>query len=89
MVESFFGKPNSLLILELQPGELLLFPNSLIHHSNEQVTHEIRHSVVAFTPNNMLAWFSRTYGREKDRDVELRARRATVKKRKAEAGKQK
>jgi predicted 2-oxoglutarate/Fe(II)-dependent dioxygenase YbiX len=77
------------LIVELQAGELLLFPDSLIHHSNEPITHGIRHSAVAFTPNNMLAWFSRVYGRKKDKDIELRVRRTTVRKRKAETEKQK
>ena len=34
--------------IELNPGDLLFLPDSLIHHSNERVT-GIRHSVVAFT----------------------------------------
>jgi hypothetical protein len=47
-------------IVELQPGEMLIFPDAIIHHSNEPVT-GIRHSIVAFTQQNMLDFFARKY----------------------------
>jgi hypothetical protein len=77
------------LVVELQPGDQLLFPDSLIHHSNEKVTKGVQHSAVAFTPNNMLSWFNRVYGRKKDREVDLRTRRVKVQKRRAEFMKRK
>ncbi len=41
------------VVIELAPGDLLFFPDSLIHHSNETVIGD-RHSVVAFTKQNMF-----------------------------------
>ena len=49
-----------LCIIELQPGEMLIFPDAIIHHSNEPVT-GICHSIVAFTQQNMLDFFARKY----------------------------
>jgi len=47
-------------IVELQPGEIFIFPDAIIHHSNEPVT-GTRHSIVAITQQNMLDYFIRKY----------------------------
>ena len=48
-------------ILEMEPGDLLLFPDSLIHHSNE-AAQGVRKSLVAFTQENMNDYWKRKYG---------------------------
>jgi hypothetical protein len=48
--------------IELQPGEILIFPDTIVHHSNEPVT-GTHHSVVAFTQQNMLD-YERTQGQQ-------------------------
>jgi len=51
------------LIITLRPGDLLFFPDALIHHSNEPVApggH--RNSVVAFTQQNMFDYWKRQDG---------------------------
>jgi predicted 2-oxoglutarate/Fe(II)-dependent dioxygenase YbiX len=40
-------------VVELKPGDLFFFPDSLIHHSNEAVI-GMCHSVVAFIQQNMF-----------------------------------
>ena len=43
------------VVVDLGPGDLLFFPDSLIHYSNEPVIVKgERHSVVAFTQENMF-----------------------------------
>jgi len=64
-------------ILEMGPGDLLLFPDSLIHHSNE-ITHGVRKSLVAFTQENMNDYWKRTYGMVLRRQV----RKETLKQKK-------
>src|SRR5579859_4593777 len=41
------------VVVDLGPGDLLFFPDSLIHHSNEPLKGE-HHSVVTFTQENMF-----------------------------------
>ena len=41
------------LVIELCPGEVFLFPDSLIHHANEDISGE-RSSIVAFTQENFF-----------------------------------
>jgi len=77
------------VIIQMRSGDLLFFPDALIHHSNEPVTDGVRHSVVAFTPHNMFSWFNRAYGEGPlNRDIRLRGERklyeARAKKRKLE-----
>jgi len=48
------------IIIDLEPGDLLFFPDSLIHHSNEPVS-DVRHSIVAFTQQNMFDFAKRRY----------------------------
>jgi hypothetical protein len=63
------------LIIDLRPGDLLFFPDAVVHHSNNPVLKGIRHSVVAFTPRNVLSWWTRACGRDDSRERELKARR--------------
>ena len=48
------------IILELQPGDIVIFPDALINHSNEPVKGE-RCSVVAFTQENVYNYWAREY----------------------------
>ena len=41
------------VVVELKPEDLFFFYDSLIHHSNEEVE-GTRHSIVAFTQQNMF-----------------------------------
>jgi hypothetical protein len=47
--------------IEIVPGDLLLFPDSLIHHSNEAVK-GTRRSIVMFTQENMNDYWKREFG---------------------------
>ena len=61
------------LIIELAPGDLFFFPDSLIHHSNEEVK-GVRHSIVAFTQQSVFAYW-RKICQYKDRKLQhLRAK---------------
>ena len=46
--------------IEMQPGDILLFPDSLIHHNNERAEGS-RESIVAFTQDNMNDYWVRKY----------------------------
>jgi hypothetical protein len=57
------------LILEMAPGDMVLFPDSVIHHANEPAIGR-RNSVVAFTQENMYNYWNREFNlklRRKDR----------------------
>jgi len=70
--------------IEMIPGDLLLFPDSLIHHSNEPAT-GVRKSVVCFTQENVYDYWHRTYAiplkrhqakeRRKKKENELKVRK--------------
>jgi hypothetical protein len=47
-------------ILEIVPGDLLMFPDSLINHNNEPAV-GVRKSVVTFTQENVFDYWHRTY----------------------------
>ena len=49
------------MVLELAPGDVFMFPDSLIHHANEDISGE-RSSIVAFTQENMFHYWKRKYG---------------------------
>jgi len=49
------------VIVELNRGDLLYFMDHLINHSNEKA-YGVRHSVVAFTENQVWTWLQRVYG---------------------------
>ena len=66
-------------ILEMKPKDLLLFPDSLIHHSNE-AAQRVRKSLVVFTQENMNDYWKRKYGSVLRRPV----RKETLKRKKAE-----
>ena len=53
---------------------MLFFPDSLIHHSNEPVFGE-RHSIVAFTQQNMFDYWKRKYGFKDKKKEEVKVRR--------------
>jgi hypothetical protein len=73
--------------IQLVPSDLLLFPDSLIHHSNEAVR-GIRHSIVVFTQENMYDYWKRDFGmyfkkhQKKERKKEWKKSRKVIGKRK-------
>jgi len=48
------------LVVELGPGDVFFFPDSLIHHANEKVEGN-RSSIVAFTQENLFHYWGRKY----------------------------
>ena len=48
------------LVVDLRPGEVLFFPDSLIHHANEEVVGD-RSSIVAFTQENLFHYWKRKF----------------------------
>ena len=56
------------MIIELAPGDVFMFPDSLIHHANEDVTGGERSSIVAFTQENMFHYWKRKYGFVNNKD---------------------
>jgi len=48
------------IVVETNPGDIIVFPDSVLYHSNEAVK-GARNSVVCVTPNNMLAYWGREY----------------------------
>jgi len=48
-------------VIELAPGDLELFPDSLIHHANEEAE-GVRKSLVTFTQENMNDYWHREFG---------------------------
>jgi len=48
------------MVIELAPGDMFFFPDSLIHHANEE-TFRNRSSIVAFTQENMFDYWKRKY----------------------------
>ena len=60
-------------VVELRPGDLFFFYDSLIHHSNEEVE-GTRHSIVAFTQQNMFDYWRRTEGRRDGKMRDLQGR---------------
>ncbi len=49
------------MVIELAPGDIFMFPDSLIHHANEDISGEWS-SIVAFTQENMFHYWKRKYG---------------------------
>jgi len=47
-------------VIEMEAGDMLLFPDSILHHCNEAAT-GVRKSVVAFTQENMYDYWRREY----------------------------
>jgi hypothetical protein len=66
------------MVVELEPGDLFFFYDSIIYHSNEEVVQGIRHSIVAFTQQNMWDYRRRKEGREDKKLEGLRARQKEV-----------
>jgi hypothetical protein len=54
------------VVIELKPGDMLIFPDGLIHHANRPVT-GTRYSLVAFTRGNMLAYWEKKFGKGKSK----------------------
>lgn len=48
------------IVLELHPGDIVIFPDALINHNNEEVEGE-RCSVVAFTQENVYNYWAKKY----------------------------
>jgi hypothetical protein len=66
------------IIIEMEPGDMLIFPDSLIHHSNEPATGN-RCSVVAFTQENVYDFWNRAYGMTLRRQTRTGVKRPKVK----------
>src|SRR5204863_10218420 len=49
------------IVVESNPGDLILFPDVILHHANEAVIGE-RNSIVTFTQENMYDWWHRELG---------------------------
>ena len=70
-------------VVELGRGDLFLFSDHLLNHSNERV-YGTRHSVVAFMEDRVWTWMQKMY-EFKDYRVELdRARQAQFRKQRKE-----
>jgi hypothetical protein len=52
------------VVIEMKPGDMLLFPDGLIHHANRLVV-GTRYSLVAFTRGNMFAYWKRMFAKGK------------------------
>jgi hypothetical protein len=80
-----FGGGNLILwdlqvVVELRPRDLFFFYDSIIYHSNEEVTEGIRHSIVAFTQQNMWDYWIRDGGRKDKKMEALKSRKKEAKK---------
>jgi predicted 2-oxoglutarate/Fe(II)-dependent dioxygenase YbiX len=64
-------------VVELKAGDLFFFPDSRIHHSNKAIT-GIRHSVVAFTQQNMFDYWSKVEGLKDIKMKDLKRRQKRV-----------
>jgi len=60
------------MIVELAPGDVFMFPDSLLHHANEEVTGGQRNSIVAFTQEKMFHYWKRKYGYVNNKDKRKR-----------------
>lgn len=58
-------------ILELRPGDVLLFADHLLTHSNTG----IRHSMVAFTHQGVIEWFTKQFGFVTAKSLEIKKTR--------------
>jgi len=58
------------VIIEMKPGDVLLYPEACIHRSVSETT-GVRHSIVASTSKRMFQWFGRRYNRS-EREVGLK-----------------
>ncbi len=77
-------------ILELNVGDIFLFEDHLLTHSNEDVT-GVRHSLVAFTHQQVLNWHNTLVMREDKKRNKIKSARLPYQveelKRKKESGK--
>jgi hypothetical protein len=48
------------IILEIEPGDVVIFPDAVITHSNEKAN-GARSSVVCFTQENVYSYWNREY----------------------------
>jgi hypothetical protein len=69
-------------VLELKAGDVFLFEDHLLTHSNEEVTGE-RHSLVAFTHQSVLDWHNKRCERQDRKKKKLLKRRAAYQAEKA------
>ena len=58
-------------ILELRPGDALLFMGSLICYGNMRITRGIRNSVNSFTHKSMIDWIRRDPSTRKNRSEDM------------------
>jgi hypothetical protein len=77
------------VVVELKPGDLFFFYDSIIYHSNEEVIEGIRHSIVAFTQQNMWDYWRRKAGKEDKKMEVLKTRKKQVRKKKVAKEKEK
>ena len=77
------------VVVELKPGDLFFFYDSIIYHSNEEVIEGIRHSIVAFTQQNMWDYWRRKAGKEDKKMEVLKTRKKQALKKKVAKEKEK
>ena len=68
-------------VVELKAGDLFFFYDSLIHHSNQEVSMGTRHSIVAFTQQNMWDYWRRKEGHDDKKMKGLQARQKEARER--------
>jgi hypothetical protein len=61
-------------VLELEAGDLFVFEDHLLTHSNEKAIGE-RHSLVAFMHQSVLDWHYEQFGKEDPKKATLKARK--------------
>jgi hypothetical protein len=60
-------------IIELRPGDLFFFPAHLVTHCNTPVN-GVRHSLVAFTRQEIIRWMGKEYGYVEDKMKDVKRR---------------
>jgi hypothetical protein len=60
-------------VLELKAGDLFLFEDHLLTHSNEEVQGE-RHSLVAFMHQDVLDWHNEQFGKKDEKSEKRKCR---------------
>ena len=71
---------NLQVVVELKPGDLFFFYNSIIYHLNEEVIEGICHSIVAFTQQNMWDYWRREVGKKDKKMETLKTRKKRARK---------
>lgn len=73
-------------ILELRAGDVVLFADHILTHSNTTVE-GVRHSMVAFTHQRVLEWIEENIGYNNEKNQRVKKRRQKVQEEKQKGGK--